>query len=124
MLRKAYQDFGKGDIPAVMQVFDPNIEWVEPKNFPFGGLHKGRDAVAKDVFSKLVETFDDSLVDPKEFIDGGDRIVVLGEFGGTWKTTGKHFKTGFAHVWTIQDGIAKKMVNYADASEIMETMHA
>lgn len=123
VLRKGYQDFSKGDIQAVMQVFDPNIEWTLPDSLPFGGVHVGRDSVAKDVFSRLREDFDNFSVAPNEFIDAGDRIVVLGDLSGTIKNTGKEFRTGFAHVWTIKDGIAKKMVEYADASVVQEAMH-
>jgi ketosteroid isomerase-like protein len=122
-LRKGYQDFGKGDIQAVMQAFDPNIEWTLPDSLPFGGTHVGRESVANDVFSKLSEYFDNFSIEPKEFLDAGDRIVVLGEASGTSKRTGKDFRLRLAHVWTIEDGIAKKMVEYADTAVLQEALH-
>ena len=29
IVRKAYEDFAKGDIPAVLEAFDPSITWHE-----------------------------------------------------------------------------------------------
>ena len=34
----------------------------------------------------------------------GDTVVALGDYGGTYKATGKSFSAPFAHVWTLHDG--------------------
>jgi hypothetical protein len=36
---------------------------------------------------------------PQEFIGEADTVVALGEMRGTYKATGKSFKTPFVHVW-------------------------
>jgi len=33
IIRKAYDDFAKGDIPAVFEAFDAKITWHVPANF-------------------------------------------------------------------------------------------
>ena len=35
-IREAYAAFGRGDVPAVLAVLDPNIEWMEPEGYPWG----------------------------------------------------------------------------------------
>jgi hypothetical protein len=45
ILRKAYDDFAKGDIPAVLEAFDASITWHVPGHSPLSGDYKGHDEV-------------------------------------------------------------------------------
>ena len=36
-LRDAYAAFNRGDIAAAAEALDPQIEWIEPAEFPGGG---------------------------------------------------------------------------------------
>ena len=40
-LRNAYAAFNRGDIDAAARLLDPQVEWVEPANFPGGGAYHG-----------------------------------------------------------------------------------
>ena len=40
-LRAAYAAFNRGDIDAAVRVLDPQVEWVEPAEFPYGGAYHG-----------------------------------------------------------------------------------
>ncbi|MFN2511470.1 MAG: nuclear transport factor 2 family protein [Pyrinomonadaceae bacterium] len=51
---------------------------------------------------------------PDEFIDAGDTIVALGQYSGTYKSTGKSFNANFAHVWKIREGKAVRFVQYVE----------
>lgn len=33
--RNLYESFAKGDIPAVLGSFDPNIKWIAAENSPY-----------------------------------------------------------------------------------------
>lgn len=115
-LKSGYAAFAKGDIPTVLSLFDPKIEWTEAEGFPYAGTFVGHDAVVQNVFQKLGTEWDGFKVEAKEFIDGGDRIVALGKYSGTCKATGKSFEADFAHVWTFRGGIALKFYQYADTA--------
>jgi ketosteroid isomerase-like protein len=45
VIRKAYADFGKGDIPAVLAAFDKSITWHVPGHSPLSGDYRGHDEV-------------------------------------------------------------------------------
>jgi uncharacterized protein len=45
IVRKAYEDFAKGDIPAVLEAFDPSITWHVPGRSPISGDYNGRDEI-------------------------------------------------------------------------------
>jgi len=124
ILREGYSNFAKGDIPAVLEVFDPNIEWTEAEGFPYAGTYKGHKEISEQVFMKLGTEWDGYTVKANEFIDAGDRIVVLGKYSGTYKATGKSFEADFAHVWTVRDGKATKFVQYADTAIVQEAVRS
>lgn len=122
VLREGYRNFAKGDIPAVLEVFEPDIEWTEAEGFPYGGTYKGPDDIMENVFMKLGTEWDGFSVAPDEFIDAGDKIIVLGKYSGTYKETGKSFKADFAHVWTLKDGKAAKFVQYTDTALVQKAL--
>jgi len=37
MVRDVYGVFAGGDIAVVLDALDPDVEWVEPEEFPSGG---------------------------------------------------------------------------------------
>ena len=53
LLRGAYAAFGKGDIPALDDVFAEDIRWHEPGRNQLSGDYEGRTAVY-DLFDRLM----------------------------------------------------------------------
>jgi ketosteroid isomerase-like protein len=45
IIRKAYDDFAKNDISAVLEAFDTSITWHVPGHSPLSGDYKGHDEV-------------------------------------------------------------------------------
>ena len=113
-IRGLYESFARGDVPAVLGAFSPDVEWTEAEGFPYGGTYRGPDAVLCEVFVKLGTEWDGYRVAPEEFIGEGNRVVVLGEYSGTYKQTGKSFRAPFAHVWWLQGGKIARFRQYTD----------
>jgi ketosteroid isomerase-like protein len=74
VVRRVYENFGRGDVPAVLAVLDPEVEWVEsPQAFlPFAGIHRGPEQVVSGVFAPVMEHFEQFAVVPERFHDAGD----------------------------------------------------
>ena len=116
-LRQAYEAFNRGDIEAVVQAFDPQIEWHELEGNPqAAGIFRGTDSVLNDVFSTIPENWDEFQADPHDFIDAGEHIIVTGHFRGRPKGDGGALDAHFAHVWRMRDGKAGHFTNYADTT--------
>ncbi len=47
VLEKAYAALNRNDISGFVEMFDPQIERTEPKNFPGEGIYRGLAAVTK-----------------------------------------------------------------------------
>ncbi|MCI0391499.1 MAG: nuclear transport factor 2 family protein [Acidobacteria bacterium] len=114
IIQGAYDAFAKGDVPGVLGILSSDIAWTEAEGFPYGGTYNGPNAVLEGVFMRLGAEWESFAAVPAEFIDGGDTVVVLGQYSGTYKATGKSFQADFAHVWKVQDGKAVRFVQYVD----------
>jgi ketosteroid isomerase-like protein len=116
-LQDAYEAFNRGDIPAVLAVQDPNIEWNEPGGgrAPAGTFH-GPQSVGEDVFSAVPENFEEFTVEPERFFAAfGDHVIVVGQFRARPKAGGD-MTAAFAHVWQMREGKAARFHNYVDAA--------
>lgn len=121
-LRSLYDAFAVGDVPAVLAVLDANIEWTEAEGFPYAGTYRGPDAVVQGVFMPLGTEWDGYSVVPSDFVDGGEKVVALGMYSGTYKATGKAFRAPFAHVWQFRNGKAVSFQQFTDTVVVQEAL--
>ena len=123
-IKSVYDAFAKGDIFGVLEVLSADIDWTEAEGFPYGGTYHGPKAVVEGVFMRLGSEWNGFAAVPHEFIDGGDTIVVLGNYSGTYKATNKSFSADFAHVWRLRDGKAVRFVQYVDTLLVQRALDA
>ena len=123
-VKAVYQAFAEGDIPSVLGFLSRDIEWTEAEGFPYGGTYHGPNSVLTDVFMRLGSEWIGFAAVPDEFIDGGDTVVALGRYSGTYKKTGKSFQANFAHVWKVQDGKAVRFIQYVDTLLVNRALQA
>jgi len=115
VVRSIYENFAKGDIPAVLAVLAPDVEWVEsPQEYlPHRGTHRSPAAVAGTVFAMVVNHFDEFAVVAEQFHNAGDVVVVEGRAVGKTKT-GHVLDAPAAWVWTVREGRVTANHNYHD----------
>ena len=115
-MRKAYEAFNRGDIPAVLEAFDPDIEWQAPGGGSAPkGTFRGAQRVGQDVFATVPEHFEWFGAGAEQFIDAGDTLVVVGRFRGRPKQ-GRDMDLPFAHVWAMRRGKAARFQNCSEAA--------
>src|SRR5918998_5266448 len=105
VVRRFYGAFGRGDIPAALDLLADDVEWTfrAPSVIPFAGTRRGREGVA-EFFSLVGETLEFQQFEPREFVGQGDTVVVLGYERSLVKATGHRFEQEWAHVYTLRDG--------------------
>jgi ketosteroid isomerase-like protein len=119
VLRDGYAAFARQDIPAVLAAFDANIEWNVPDSLPFGGTFHGHDGVM-GFFGRLAEVWQDLGVEPEEFIDAGDTVVVLVRDRGTG--AGGTLDTRVVHLWRMRDGKAVSFTEFIDTAKALDAL--
>jgi uncharacterized protein len=75
--RAAYEAFGSGDLESLKESFAEDGAWVTSDELPLGGEVKGRDAILGN-FAQIPNYWTSFSVEPEEFIDAGENVVVRG----------------------------------------------
>jgi ketosteroid isomerase-like protein len=97
MVQNAYEAFGRGDIEGL----------------PYGGAHRGAQAVVDEVFAQIPATYDSFELEPQEWVDGGDTVVTLGRV--TIRKDDREAASRVAHVWTLREGRAVRFESFQDS---------
>lgn len=119
IVKALYDAFGKGDVPAVLGVFDPEIKWREAENSlcADGNPYTGPQAVAEGVFQRYVSEVENFAVLPEHFVESGDTVVVEGRYRGKMKATRIPVDAQFVHVWQLRDGKVVRFQQYTDTEQ-------
>lgn len=121
LVKQAYADFATGNVPGVLALFDPAIEWCESKGMPYvkgDGIYTGVEAIVTNVFMPLPVFFDGFNIVINELISADDKVVMAGYYEGTNKATGNSFKANAAHVWTFKNGKLTHFFQAADTATV------
>jgi uncharacterized protein len=93
--RSAYEAFGRGDLEALKEDFAEDAVWVTSDELPLGGVVEGRNQILAN-FAQIPNYWSSFSVEPEEFIDSGDWVVVRGtQRAGNDKGS---FEAPFAHL--------------------------
>jgi uncharacterized protein len=118
-----YDALGRGDVPALLSLLDPQVEWTEAERFPYyGGTWHGPQAVLDNLLVPLSVDWGDFSAKAQEFIAEGDRVVCLGTYSGTFKKTGRSFSAAFVHVWTVRGDKLARFDMHTDTANVLEAM--
>jgi hypothetical protein len=122
VIRSLYDAFAAGDVPAVLQLFDPAIEWNEAENFIYADRNPyvGPQAVLEGVFSRLGTEWDGFAAIPDEILGSGDTVVSLGRYRGTYKATGLPVNAQYVHVFRIRNGQIVSFQQYTDTAQFRD----
>ncbi len=125
LVRAFYTAVGKGDVPAVLALLHPELEWTEAQGFPYySGTWTRPQEVVEKLLAPLMRDWDDFSAVADDFIVEGDRVVSLGAYAGVSKATGKAMRAPFAHVWRVADGKLKRFDMYTDTLLIDRALRA
>ena len=124
IVRSAYEAFGRGDIPAVLAVMDPDVEWVESEAeaIPTRGTHIGPQAIAENVFGTVPRDWQEFAIVPEDFFADGNTVIVRGRVRAVAKDSGRSMDAPYVHVFTIADGKLLRMTNHHDTAVWVETL--
>jgi hypothetical protein len=113
-----YAAFGRGDVPAILELLTDDIEWIEPGPadvIPSAGTYRGKEEVAR-FFAAIGENLDMHRFEPHAFIAQDEHVVVLVSTEATAKRTGRKVANHVAHVWTFKGGKLAHFEAFSDTA--------
>jgi hypothetical protein len=110
IIRKAYENFARGNIPAVFAALDPTITWHVPGHSPLSGDFTGHDQIG-GFFRRTMELSGGAFsMDVHNVLADGDLVVVLVTVNATRNGISASFPE--VHVWRMRDGKAIEFREY------------
>lgn len=119
-LRVLYEEWARGDYSR--DIFDSQVSsrmvgWLE-----LDPEMQGVDQVVAQMREWLSAWEDPLVIEADEFIESGDRILVLIRWRGRGKGSGAEMEAKGAHLWTFRDGRAVGWDVYRDRDEARATL--
>ena len=114
------QAFSEGDLDAVFAACDPGIELqVSDAYFDAPRTYRGHEGM-RQLFAAQAEVFDPFRLEPEEFFDAGDRVVVTARAGGLARGSGVEVFGRFGHLWTVRGGKIVAFKEFKDPRDALE----
>jgi ketosteroid isomerase-like protein len=106
VVQEAYAAFGRADVPGILATLDDNVVWkavhgASPQ-VPTSGERRGKAAVS-EFFGVLAKSFQFERFEPREFIEQGNRVAVLGSYAAR-TSTGKRIDSDWVMLFTFRNG--------------------
>jgi uncharacterized protein len=109
---------GRGDREGLLALVAEDIEWIIPgEDWPLAGTRHGHAGLA-DLVKTQSETMETSLMEPREFVAQGDRVLVVGFARGKIKATNKTFEDEWLFAITVRDGRLTSIREYIDTQAL------
>ena len=107
-LRLGYEAFNRGDWDAAARFAHPEFELKTADRIVNPGTYRGPEEVRR-FFEDLLEPFEQVVIEPEEFFERGDQIVVflLTRFRPTGSSAVVENRIG--HLWTMREGKATRL---------------
>jgi ketosteroid isomerase-like protein len=104
IVRQGFEAYGRRDVDGFLSYLDPEFEL---RSAIVGGaegkVYRGHDGVRRWL-ADSDESFDQLRIDPNEFRDLGDRILVLGRIRARGRKSGLKLDSPTGWVCTVRDG--------------------
>jgi hypothetical protein len=117
-----YAASDRGDLAAMLADVAPDARWTEMAGFPCAGTRVGPAHIAEHVFKVLGSEWNDYRMTLESLVDGGDRIVGIGTYSGTYKRTGRAMQARVAHVWRLAGGKIVAFEQFTDTLLVAKAM--
>jgi ketosteroid isomerase-like protein len=120
-LRQGYEAFARGDVEAVLERLDRDVDW-RPAIAPILGVEtvRGRDAVRDFLTRDLFDGFDEFRAEPLAYEDLGDAVLVTVRYVGRGESSGLEIDQTFSTLYRLRDGKTVSMRDYSTRSEAVE----
>jgi ketosteroid isomerase-like protein len=112
LVREIIDALNRGDVDGMLARMHPDFEWTPLESSPIARVYRGHDQVrhyVEDWWAAL-----DSIrlhLDDVSEVDGRVVTVVCGT--GRGRASGLELDSRFCQVWTVRDGLAVAMAEYA-----------
>jgi uncharacterized protein len=111
----------RGDVAGMVEFLDPQVEWRAPESVPWGGTFRGHEGF-REFLGKVLEQPAEFRREMLEYLDAGERVVVLLRQMGRPKGGDTEYDVPEVHVWTVRDGKVVDFEGSFDTATVLRTL--
>ena len=124
IIRRGYALFAAGDLQAVTALLSDDIEVTDSGGLGVtgsaAGTRYGHEGFLRST-EEALEAFEDFHVEPEDFIDAGDTVVVPVRISGRGRGSGIETDIRLVHLWALRsDGKVVRSEVYETTEEALE----
>ena len=123
-LRTAYQAFNEGGVEAFLEQLAPEFQLRDRESSPDRAETRYGKQGIKELFDSYMEAFDALRLEPQEFIDAGDQIVVSLHQRVRGKGSGVEVVGNIAHVWSMRGAAPFRLRIFGDKESALSALRA
>lgn len=113
IVRGAYAAFENGELEYMKSIAAPDFV-MKTSSATDGTEHYGPEAI-EEISLVISARWDEFRLEPLEFYDEGDRVLVLGTL--VTKSSEEGLASTVGQLWTLQDGKVTSVVGFLDGEE-------
>jgi ketosteroid isomerase-like protein len=115
----SYGRFNAGEREPGLWFWHEDAEYHASREDPDAAVHRGIEAIRAQ-FASWFDAYPDLQVEPLEARGEGDVVFLWVHFSGHGAESGVPMEMEIAHVITMRDGRAARLVEYFDRAEALE----
>jgi len=123
IVRRGYELYAAGDLEGVTALLSANAEVADAGGLGVAGTAAGTRFGPEGFLranEEALESFEEYRVEPEEFIDAGEAVVVRVRIFGRGRASGANLDIRVAHLWVLRDGKAVRGDVYRTTEEALE----
>ena len=121
IVQAAWEAWNAGDIGSATSAFHPEVRWHVAEDEPDAETVVGIEGVVREATS-WAAAFEDFRGEPQEFIDVGERVVVLIHFRGRARETDSYVEIEETQVYLLRDRKIIEVREYRSRAEALEAV--
>lgn len=116
VVQDIYSAFRRGDLSGILSRLAENVQWetaFKREMIPSSGRWESRRGV-EEFFGAMFAAEKVEQLEVREFIAGGDQVVVLGFNRMQTPLSGMIYENDWVMVWTLKDGKITRFREFSD----------
>jgi uncharacterized protein len=103
------------------ETIDPDFEYHTLSTEPDAGIFRGHEGF-KELLALWTDMFDELRIEPEEFIDAGNYVIVPSRLRGKGRSSGVDIDACYVLVWKVCHGLRTECREYATTDAALEAV--
>jgi uncharacterized protein len=118
MMKRAYERWARGDFSVDPELMAADSVWHQRRGAVEPGSHRG-GGIGR-ALERIFEVYDDFRIEPEEYVDAGQKVVVVARSCGRARGEEIELDLRLAFVWSVRDGKLASMEQFAERTEALQ----